>query len=134
MRKWTFFSLGLTCALCACARGSSSTPEEAYAGFTKAAAQGDTEATFAALSAQSQADLKARSAALSSTLSGSAQLEPALLLFPSLARAPSVTEVKRMGSDSGVADLQVTTSEGTGVVRMVHEGAGWRVDLRELLK
>ena len=125
-------SMALVCAQVGACRPSAATPEEALRGFLQDVRARRAPAAWAAISTPSQQALLADAARLAEATGDPPETDPAKLLFErselmALRQPESISVASRPGD---VALLRVPVEGGASAnVRMVREGAAWKVDL-----
>lgn len=125
-------SMALVCAQVGACRPSAATPEDALRGFLQDVRARRAPAAWAALSAPSQEAILADAARLAEATGDPPETDPAKLLFErselmTLRQPESISVASRPGD---VALLRVPVEGGASAnVRMVREGAAWKVDL-----
>lgn len=125
-------SMALVCAQVGACRPGAATPEDALRGFLQDVRARRAPAAWAALSTPSQQALLADAARLAEATGDPPETDPAKLLFERselmALRAPESISVASRPGD--VALLRVPVEGGASAnVRMVREGAAWKVDL-----
>ena len=121
--------LALLAVTPSCNRPSFDTPTEAYLSFTRALQKGDVSVAYGVLSSESREKLEQRAKEISNASGGAVPSNPTALLVNISQRAPSVTEVKVLKEEGKTAVLSIAAGEKVQQVRMVREGAAWKLDL-----
>jgi hypothetical protein len=130
MRRALIALLATTAVLvAACNEPRWDTPVNAYQSFARLARKGDHKAAYAALSEATRARLSARAQEVSSASGGSVVEDPVALFFGSSQGLPPVEDISVVQADERTATLLVKAGDQRREVRMVKEGASWRVEL-----
>ena len=118
----------------ACHAQAPDTPVAGYLAFLSAVHQGDEAAAYAMLSEGTRKKLDERARELSTASGGALQNNAADWVFSPSQPTATPSEVREVHREGNTATLEVAEDGGVAAVRMVREGAGWKLDLSAEVK